>query len=363
MIGAGLIAVTLQLIPSSLPVLVEYNYAVDNADAIEAYIKAGRRIPPGIYCIKTTIEVGDALKPSGGTFNGSGNGNWVPGMTLEGSGAAHAVSPESIYYVDTPKRVTLLVWAGDPGGVMLKIRSPSFTVKDISLWGQRVANTEAYNALTLEGMTTTLVQIIDQQFTYPVGHTMFERVQFGAAAKAIEIPAVASATHCDHVKASHCRTHIIQDVYTVDNQQSLEHELEFHCLGNGYNVLNFKRGGRVDADIVIIDDWQALLKVGPGVDDDSPLAGYSHYHDGYFDIHVSQDNTSHVTNCVVETDEYDTNGSQQGQIVATITGRSSGHTGGTSIGAPVLKHTQSRITMDVKRSVEGDIVYPPEPEQ
>lgn len=359
--------ITLSLVgPAVAPALVEYNYAVDNADAIEAYIKAGRRIPPGIYCIKTTIEVSDALRPSGGTFNGSGNGNWVPGMTLEGSGAAHAVSPESIYYVDTPKRVTLLVWAGDPGGVMLKIRSPSFTVKDISLWGQRVANIDAYKALDVDNMTGTLVQIIDggpgNGYTYPVGHTMFERVCFGVASKAVEIPGVAGATHCDHVKMSHCRFHFIQYPYTVDNEQSLQHDLNLHLLNDGYTILNFKRGGRVKADLVIVRDWNEILKLGPGVNDGNPATGVARYGDGYFDIHVSLDNLSNITNCVVETDEYNA-GADQGASVVTITGDAAGHmTGGvpnTSIGPPVLLNN-SRVMMNVYRTMAGDIVYPPE---
>lgn len=341
--------------------LVEYNAGADNADAIEACIKAGKTIPPGIYYVRSTIELDNLVKPStGATWNA--NGNWLVGATLQGSGAPHAVTPEGLYYPDTPKRATILVWTGEPDGVMLRIKSPCFTVRDIGLWGRRVANIDAYKALNVTEMTGTLVEIVDQQFTYPVSYAEFDRVHFGAARKAIDIPATQPATHCDHVSARRCRTHLIYDVYTVDNQQSLAHDLEFHCYGHGHDVLNFKRGGRVNAKLVVMDDWETLLRLGPGQDDGTPLKGTARYGDGHFAIEVMQDNGSHIKNAVIETDTYDVGGAQQGQSAVTITGSSAGHSdgpnSGTSIGPPIIKHSQSRITVDVTRLVRPDITWP-----
>ena len=222
---------------------------IDDAPAIMESMRAGQRLPAGIFVCLTPLEYVGVLRGICSTDQSRNHNAWKD------------------------RQVTVIVdGRTDQTEPLLRIRRPRALVSDIGFVGCVVKN---YQTDKGKG---TLIEVVQPPNAWPVGNITFERVTLANS----EIGwYFAPGNHADHIAQHECITHQVNTPYCVNENQSVDHNIDMQCKGDGKTIVDVRDGGRLTGKIRTTGRWDCLLSVGDPIQKTGPTKNQ-----GFYDLDV-----------------------------------------------------------------------------
>ena len=193
----------------------------------------------GDYYVQTTIvtpnKAGWALNGSGGQGYALPDSHWI-GHALGGA-------------------ATRLIWVGESGGTILRVRGLGAHVERITFQGCRFTGSTTELPTSRAGIGIEISGLAQP----PTGKHSFEDISIIGCDTAIDCP---EGTHADQLDWRHLVVQLCSTVYHVDNLQSVCHRIRgLTALQGCDTVFDFEDGGELECSSVSTTSCQ-LLHVG-----------------------------------------------------------------------------------------------------